>query len=137
MEYNFLLLENDKLSIKKNGEFLSLNEENLFSLNAAYSIISTYEIKDKNSLSSKVLELLENNEVVINFEKVSSALKELEDNKIIAHLNREKFRKISFPIFVQSEYLINYLKISGLKFELSSFLDNSNFKMLELDSLYR
>ena len=137
MEYNFLLLENNKLSIKINGEFLSLNKENLISLDAAYSLISTYEIKDENSLSSKVLELLENNKVVINFEKVSSALKELEDNKIIAHLNREKFRKISFPIFVQSEYLINYLKISGLKFELSSFLDNSNFKMLELDSLYR
>jgi|TARA_B000000565_G_scaffold156299_1_gene118193 2-C-methyl-D-erythritol 4-phosphate cytidylyltransferase len=137
MEYNFLLLENNKLSIKNNGEFLSLNKENLISLDAAYSLISTYEIKDENSLSSKVLELLENNKVVINFEKVSSALKELEDNKIIAHLNREKFRKISFPIFVQSEYLINYLKISGLKFELSSFLDNSNFKMLELDSLYR
>ena len=137
MEYNFLLLENNKLSIKINGEFLSLNKENLISLDAAYSLISTYEIKDENSLSSKVLELLENNKVVINFEKVSSALKELEDNKIIAHLNREKFRKISFPIFVQSEYLVNYLKISGLKFELSSFLDNSNFKMLELDSLYR
>jgi 2-C-methyl-D-erythritol 4-phosphate cytidylyltransferase len=137
MEYNFLLLENNKLSIKNNGEFLSLNKENLISLDAAYSLISTYEIKDENSLSSKVLELLENNKVVINFEKVSSALKELEDNKIIAHLNREKFRKISFPIFVQSQYLINYLKISGLKFELSSFLDNSNFKMLELDSLYR
>ena len=137
MEYNFLLLENNKLSIKNNGEFLSLNKENLISLDAAYSLISTYEIKDENSLSSKVLELLENNKVVINFEKVSSALKELEDNKIIAHLNREKFRKISFPIFVQSEYLVNYLKISGLKFELSSFLNNSNFKMLELDSLYR
>jgi len=137
MEYNFLLLENNKLSIKNNGEFLSLDKENLISLDAAYSLISTYEIKDENSLSSKVLELLENNKVVINFEKVSSALKELEDNKIIAHLNREKFRKISFPIFVQSQYLINYLKISGLKFELSSFLDNSNFKMLELDSLYR
>ena len=137
MEYNFLLLENNKLSIKNNGEFLSLDKENLINLDAAYSLISTYEIKDENSLSSKVLELLENNKVVINFEKVSSALKELEDNKIIAHLNREKFRKISFPIFVQSEYLINYLKISGLKFELSSFLNNSNFKMLELDSLYR
>ena len=137
MEYNFLLLENNKLSIKNNGEFFSLNKENLISLDAAYSLISTYEIKDENSLSSKVLELLENNKVVINFEKVSSALKELEDNKIIAHLNREKFRKISFPIFVQSEYLVNYLKISGLKFELSSFLNNSNFKMLELDSLYR
>ena len=134
MEYNFLLLEDDKLSIKNDGKFLSLNQENLVSLEAEYSLISKYEIKEKNPLTLKVLEFLKKNEVVINFEKVSSALKELEDNKIIAHLNRESFRKISFPIFVQSEYLKNYLKITGLKFELSSFLDNSNFKMIELDS---
>ena len=134
MEYNFLLLEDNKLSIKNDGKFLSLNQENLVSLEAEYSLISKYEIKEKNPLTLKVLEFLKKNEVVINFEKVSSALKELEDNKIIAHLNRESFRKISFPIFVQSKYLINYLKISGLKFELSSFLDNSNFKMIELDS---
>ena len=134
MEYNILLLEGNKLSIKNNGEFSSLNQENLVSLGAEYSLISTYEIKVKKPLSSKVLELLKNNEVVINFEKVSSALKELEDNKIVTHLNRENFRKISFPIFIQSEYLKNYLKISGMKFELSQFLDNSNFKMIELDS---
>ena len=134
MEYNFLLLEDNKLSIKNDGKFLSLNLENLVSLEAEYSLISKYEIKEKNPLTLKVLEFLKKNEVVINFEKVSSALKELENNKIIAHLNRESFRKISFPIFVQSEYLKNYLKITGLKFELSSFLDNSNFKMIELDS---
>ena len=134
MEYNFLLLEDNKLSIKNDGKFLSLNLENLVSLEAEYSVISKYEIKEKNPITLKVLEFLKKNEVVINFEKVSSALKELEDNKIIAHLNRESFRKISFPIFVQSEYLKNYLKITGLKFELSSFLDNSNFKMIELDS---
>ena len=134
MEYNFLLLDNNKLSIKNDGKFLSLNQENLVSLEAEYSLISKYEIKEKNPFTLKVLEFLKKNEVVINFEKVSSALKELEDNKIIAHLNRESFRKISFPIFVQSEYLKNYLKITGLKFELSSFLDNSNFKMIELDS---
>ena len=133
MEYNFLLLEDNKLSIKNSEKFLSLNHENLVSLKAEYSLISTYEIMGKNPFSSKVLELLKNNEVVINIEKVSSALKELEDNKIIAHLNRENFRKISFPIFVQSKFLKNYFKISGLKFELSSFLDNSNFKMIELD----
>ena len=69
-----------------------------------------------------------------NFEKVSSALKELESNKIIAHLSRENFRKISFPIFVQSEYLKSYLKGSGLQFELSLFLENSNFQKIELDS---
>ena len=134
MEYNFLLLEDNKLSIQKNETFLQLNQENLDSLKADYSLISTNEIKGNNPLSSKVVELLKNNEVVINFEKVSSALKELESNKIIAHLSRENFRKISFPIFVQSEYLKNYLKDSGLKFELSLFLKNSNFLEIELGS---
>ena len=134
MEYNFLLLEDNKLSIQKNEGFLQLNQDNLDSLEADYSLISTIKIKGNNPLYSKVIELLKDNEVVINFEKVSSALKEVENNKIIAHLSRENFRKISFPIFVQSEYLKNYLKNSGLKFELSLFLENSNFLENKLDS---
>ena len=134
MEYNFLLLEGNKLSIQKNKTFLQLTQENIDNLKAAYSLISINEIKGNNPLSSKVIELLKDNEVVINFEKVSSALKELESNKIIAHLSRENFRKISFPIFVQSEYLKTYLKDSGLQFELSLFLENSNFLKIELDS---
>ena len=134
MEYNFLLLENNKLSIKKNKTFLQLTQENIDNLKADYSLISTNEIEGNNPLSSKVVELLKDNEVVIIFEKVSSALKELEDNKIIDHLSRENFRKISFPIFVQSEYLKTYLKDSGQQFELSLFLENSNFLKIELDS---
>tara|TARA_A100001015_G_scaffold815_1_gene1122 strand:- start:1736 stop:2140 length:405 start_codon:yes stop_codon:yes gene_type:complete len=134
MEYNFLLLENDELSIKDSGNFLPLNHENLVSLEKEYTLISTHEIKSKNYLSSKILELLNNNKVAINFEKVSSALKELEDNKIIDHLNRENFRKISFPIFVKSDYLKKYLEDSDLKFELNLFLKNSNFQEIELDS---
>ena len=134
MEYNFLLLKDNKLSFQKNERFLQLTKENLDNLKADYSIISTNEIKGNNPFDSKVIGLLKDNEVVINFEKVSSALKELESNKIIAHLSRENFRKISFPIFVQSEYLKNYLKDSGLQFELSLFLENSNFLKVELDS---
>ena len=134
MEYNFLLLQDNKLSVKDNGNFLPLNQENLISLKEEYTLISTNEIKGNNPLSSKVIELLKDNEVVINFEKVSSALKELESNKIIAHLSRENFRKISFPIFVQSEYLKTYLNDSGLQFEISLFLENSNFLKIELDS---
>ena len=133
MEYNFLLLEDNKLSIKKNGTFLQLNQENLDHLKADYSLISTNEVKSANLFYSNVIELLKDNKVVIIFEKVSSALKELEDNKIIDHLSRENFRKISFPIFVQSEYLKNYLKNSGLQLDLSLFLDNSNFLKIELD----
>ena len=134
MEYNFLLLEDNKLSIKKNKTFLQLTQENIDNLKADYSLISINEIEGNNPLSTKVIELLKDNEVVINFEKVSSALKELESNKIVAHLSRENFRKISFPIFVQSKYLKTYLKDSGLQFELSLFLENSNFLKIELDS---
>ena len=134
MEYNFLLLEDNKLSIKKNKTFLQLTQENIDNLKADYSLISINEIEGNNPLSTKVIELLKDNEVVINFEKVSSALKELESNKIVAHLSRENFRKISCPIFVQSEYLKTYLKDSGLQFELSLFLENSNFLKIELDS---
>ena len=134
MEYNFLLLEDNKLSIKKNKTFLQLTQENIDNLKADYSLISINEIEGNNPLSTKVIELLKDNEVVINFEKVSSALKELESNKIVAHLSRENFRKISFPIFVQSEFLKSYLKDSGLQFELSLFLENSNFLKIELDS---
>ena len=134
MEYNFLLLEDNKLSIKKNKTFLQLTQENIDNLKADYSLISINEIEGNNPLSTKVIELLKDNEVVINFEKVSSALKELESNKIVAHLSRENFRKISFPIFVQSEYLKTYLKDSDLQFELSLFLENSNFQEIELDS---
>ena len=134
MEYNFLLLEDNKLSIQKNKTFLQLTKENIDNLKADYSLISNNEIKGNNHLSPKVIKLLKDNEAVINFEKVSSALKELESNKIIAHLSRENFRKISFPIFVQSEYLKNYLKDSGLQFELGLFLENSNFLKIELDS---
>ena len=134
MKYNFLLLEDNKLSIKKNGTFLQLNQENLDHLKADYSLISTNEVKSANLFYSNVIELLKDNKVVIIFEKVSSALKELDDNKIIDHLSRENFRKISFPIFVQSEYLKSYLKDSGLQFELSLFLENSNFLEIELYS---
>ena len=134
MEYNFLLLEDNKLSIQKNKTFLQLTQENIDNLKADYSLISINEIKGNYPLSSKVIGFLKDNEVVISFEKVSSALKELENNKIIAHLSRENFRKISFPIFVQSEYLKSYLKDSGMQFEISLFLENSNFQVIDLDS---
>ena len=134
MEYNFLLMENNKLSIQHNKSFTELSLENLESLKAEYSLISTFKIQSSDPLSSDVLELLKDNEVVVKFEKVYSALKEIDNNKIISHLNRENFRKISFPIFVKTEYLKNFLEASGLKIELSSFIKNSRFQKIELDS---
>ena len=71
MEYNFLLLEDNKLSIQKNEGFLRLNKENLDSLKADYSLISNNKINGNNPLYSRVVGLLKDNKVVINFEKVT------------------------------------------------------------------
>ena len=51
MEYNFLLLEDNKLSIQKNKTFLQLTQENIDSLKEAYSLISINEIKGNSPLS--------------------------------------------------------------------------------------
>ena len=45
MEYNFLLLEDNKLSIQKNETFLQLNQENLDSLKEDYSVIQPMKLK--------------------------------------------------------------------------------------------
>ncbi len=53
MEYNFLLLQDNKLSVKDSGDFLPLNQENLVSLKQEYTLISTNEIKGNNPLPQK------------------------------------------------------------------------------------
>ena len=58
MEYNFLLLEDNKLSIKKNKTFLQLTQENIDNLKADYSLISINEIEGNNPLSTKVIDCL-------------------------------------------------------------------------------
>lgn len=133
MEFNLLLLEFNKLFIQQNERFLELGKENLHSLKANYSLISINKFTNNKPVSSKVFELLKNNEIVITIEKVSSALKEIESNRIIAHLGRENFRKISFPVFAQSQYLKTYLESSDHKFDLNSFIKNANFRVIELD----
>ena len=69
MEYNFILLKDNKLYIQNNENFLQLNQENLDNLKEDYSMISTNEIKGHNPFDSKVIDLIKDNEVVINFEK--------------------------------------------------------------------
>ena len=58
MDYNFLLLEDNRLSIKNNGSFFLLNPENLVNLESEYTLISTYEIKSKNYLLVMLFKVL-------------------------------------------------------------------------------
>ena len=136
MEYNFLILQDRSLFYKEKNKLSSLNKDSLEVLVKELTLISNTFIQE-GSLKSEILNLLENNEVVVNFEKVSSALKEIENNQIISHLKRENFRKISFPIITKSDFLKKYLIDNLFLFTIEAFLNTSNFQGVELDSWYQ
>jgi len=133
MEYNFLLFTDKKLAIKDKENFLPLEQENINKLSLEYCIISDF-MDSKYILTTEIVKLLKSNQIVVSFVKVSSALKEIQDNKIINHLNRDNFRRIAFPIFVKSKFLKEYLKNNQFKFDLNAFLQDAKFQGIELDS---
>ena len=136
MEYNFLLLQNQNLFYKNKHKLSSLNKDNLEVLVEEHTLISNTFIQE-DSLVSEIVDLLKNKEIVVNFEKVSSALKEIENNQIVSHLRREDFRKISFPIITKSDFLKKYLIDNSFLFSIDAFLNTSNFQGVELDSWYQ
>jgi|TARA_B100001093_G_scaffold459357_1_gene472437 hypothetical protein len=136
MEYNYLLLQNQSLFYKNKHKLSSLNKDNLEVLVEEHTLICNTLIQE-DPLVSEIVDLLKNKEVVVNFEKVSSALKEIENNQIISHLRREDFRKISFPIITKSDFLKKYLIDNSFLFSIDVFLSTSNFQGVELDSWYQ
>ena len=136
MEYNCLLIQNQSLFYKNKHKLSSLNKDNLEILVKEHTLISNTFIQE-DPLISEIVDLLKNKEVVVNFEKVSSALKEIENNQIISHLRREDFRKISFPIITKSDFLKKYLIDNSFLFSIDVFLSTSNFQGVELDSWYQ
>ena len=136
MEYNFLMLQDRSLFYKEKNKLSSLNKDSLEVLVKELTLISNTFIQE-GSLKSEIVNLLKNNEVVVNFEKVSSALKEIENNQIVSHLKRENFRKISFPLITKSDFLKKYLIDNSFLISIDSFLNSSNFQGVELDSWYQ
>ena len=93
MEYNFLLVEGQNLLYENKSKLCSLNKESLEKLTEEYTLISN-KIPQENSLVSEITNLVKNNETVVSFEKVTSALKEIDNDQIVSHLNvkiTEKF----------------------------------------------
>tara|TARA_Y100000741_G_C18245065_1_gene555188 strand:+ start:70 stop:480 length:411 start_codon:yes stop_codon:yes gene_type:complete len=136
MEYNYLLLQNRSLFYKNKNKLTSLNLDTLEVLVEEHTLISNTFIQE-DSLVSEIVDLIKNKETVVNLKKVSSALKEIENNKIVSHLRREDYRKISFPIITQSDFLKKYLIDNSFLFSIDAFLNTSNFEGVELDSWYQ
>ena len=136
MKYNFLLLKNHNLFYERKDKLSSLDKLSLNILEKEYTLISK-TIPQEHSLVSEVVDLVKNNIVLVNFEKVTSALKEIKNNQIISHLKREDYRKISYPVITETEHLKNYLIKNSFLFNIDSFLNSSSFQGIEIDSWYQ
>jgi hypothetical protein len=136
MEYNFLLVEGQNLLYENKSKLCSLNKESLEKLTEEYTLISN-KIPQENSLVSEIINLVKNNETVVSFEKVTSALKEIDNDQIVSHLKREDYRKISYPIITRTEHIKKYLINYSYLFSVDTFLSTSSFQGVELDSWYQ
>jgi heme-binding NEAT domain protein len=136
MEYNFLLVEGQNLLYENKSKLCSLNKESLEKLTEEYTLISN-KIPQENSLVSEITNLVKNNETVVSFEKVTSALKEIDNDQIVSHLKREDYRKISYPIITRTEHIKKYLIKYSYLFSVDTFLSTSSFQGVELDSWYQ
>ena len=72
-------------------------------------------------------EVLKNFDCVVTANELGSAIKKVSDGKIVGHLNRENYKKLTYPLFLKSETFLEFLKKNNLKWNLIKFLENHTF----------
>ena len=72
-------------------------------------------------------EVLENYDCVVTASELGSAIKKISDGKIVEHLNRENYKKLTYPLFLRSETFLQFLKENNSEWNLIKFLENHTF----------
>ena len=69
-------------------------------------------------------EVLENFDCVVTANELGSSIKKISDGKIVEHLNRENYKKLTYPLFLKSETFLQFLKENNSEWNLINFLEN-------------
>ena len=77
-------------------------------------------------------ELLENFDCVVTANELGSAIKKISDGKIVEHLNRENYKKLTYPLFLKSETFLKFLKENNSEWNLINFLENHTFMINQI-----
>ena len=77
-------------------------------------------------------EVLENFDCVVTTNELSSAIKKISDGKIVEHLNRENYKKLTYPLFLKSETFLQFLKENNSEWNLIKFLKNHTFMINQI-----
>ena len=77
-------------------------------------------------------EVLENFDCVVTANELGSAIKKISDGKIVEHLNRENYKKLTYPLFLKSETFLQFLKENNSEWNLINFLENHTFMINQI-----
>jgi len=134
MDIMNLIEKNNSLYYLDNGgeneKLVKVSEENINQIKSSYVVIN-------NELSINISKSIPkptrmDNVNMVSVKPVTNALKLIEKDKIIKHIDREDFLKISYPLILRKEDLNNYLISNNYSWNLDLFVKNNNFKILEI-----
>lgn len=124
---NILILKDNVLYLKKNRDLLEISVNFLNELSDDYFIITKSFIDLKNQNLSFNEESFMNVDCIVTIKPSSDSIKKIDGNILVDHLDRNEFKKITYPIYIQKNSLISYLRSTDCIWNLKDALKELTF----------
>jgi hypothetical protein len=124
---NILILKDNVLYLKKNRDLLEISVNFLNELSDDYFIITKSFIDLKNENLSFNEESFMNVDCIVTIKPSSDSIKKIDGNILVDHLDRNEFKKITYPIYIQKNSLILYLRSTDCIWNLKDALKELTF----------
>lgn len=124
---NILILKDNVLYLKKNRDLLKISVNFLNELSDDYFIITKSFIDLKNENLTFNEESFMNVDCIVTIKPSSDSIKKIDGNTLVDHLDRNEFKKITYPIYIQKNSLISYLRSTDCIWNLKDALKELTF----------
>ena len=130
MMKNILILKNNLL-YSANGEkvskesitfLLDINEQ-YFLIDKSLEQVNESSFRNERNFHSDL-------DLLVTLKPSSDSIKKVSDNLITEHLDRNKYKKISYPIFVRTSALISFLESKDFFWNLNEAVSEMNYAIV-------
>ena len=127
---NILILKNNLL-YSANGEKVSKESITfLLDINEQYFLIDKSLEQVNESSFRNERDFHSDLDLLVTLEPSSDSIKKVSDNLITEHLDRNKYKKISYPIFVRTSALISFLESKDFFWNLNEAVSEMNYAIV-------
>ena len=127
---NILILKNNLL-YSANGEKVSKESITfLLDINEQYFLIDKSLEQVNESSFRNERDFHSDLDLLVTLGPSSDSIKKVSDNLITEHLDRNKYKKISYPIFVRTSALISFLESKDFFWNLNEAVSEMNYAIV-------